>query len=118
MKPQRVTDSQIRSTISTGEFPDEITGSAANVAVIMTQSWCPQWERMSSWIETIGEETGIRMYTVIYDREPYFHEFMSFKENIFGNDLVPYVRYYVEGSLVKETNYTSKDFFLKTFSQS
>ena len=40
---------------------------------------------------------------------------MRFKETVFRNHQVPYIRYYIEGRLVKETNYTSKDFFLKVF---
>lgn len=110
-----LTEQQIQDTISEKEFPDGILNTGKNVAIIMTQSWCPQWMMMSSWLKNIDAESDINIYTVIYDKEPYFHEFMTFKETIFGNRQVPYVRYYIGGKLVKETNYTSKDFFISAF---
>jgi hypothetical protein len=115
METISLSEAQIHLTISKGEFPDDIINSEKNVAVIMTQSWCPQWMMMSLWLKTISVESSVNIYSIIYDKEPYFNEFMTFKENVFGNRQVPYVRYYIDGKLVKETNYTSKDFFLGVF---
>jgi len=38
---------------------------------------------------------------------------MTFKENAFGNDQVPYVRYYRDGKLAHESNYIDKGGFLR-----
>lgn len=108
---------QIRAAIRGGEFGDDVIRAGKNVAVIMSQSWCPQWTMVSRWLESIPEETDLNIFTVVYDGKDYFHEFMAFKETVFGNSEVPYIRYYIEGKLVKETNYTSKDFFLKVFTK-
>ncbi len=49
---------------------------------------------------------------VEYDRESFFEDFMEFKENVFGNRSVPYVRYYRDGELIAESNYISRQGFL------
>ena len=111
-----LTQAQIRRAIDSGEFGNDVVRSAPRVAVVMTQSWCPQWHAVSRWIDELAQEAGLDIFTVVYDEEPFYEEFMHFKETVFGNGLIPYIRYYAEGRLVKETNYTSKDFFLKAFS--
>ena len=102
---------QIRDAINTGEFGSDVISSAETVIVVMTQDWCPQWLNMKKWI--YGHETGktVDIYELIYNREPYFKEFMSFKENIWNNQSVPYLRFYENGSLVRETNYISRSEF-------
>ena len=99
-----------------GEFGDDVIRSARCIAVVMSQSWCPQWTAVDRWMNTLPAEAEISIFSVVYDNEPYFEEFMRFKETVFRNHQVPYIRYYIDGRLVKETNYTSKDFFLKAFS--
>jgi hypothetical protein len=111
----KLTKEQIRTAISNGEFGDDVIKSNKNVAVIMSQSWCPQWIMLNLWIKTIPKESDIRIYTSVYDQESYFNEFMYFKETVFLNQKVPYIRYYIDGKCVKETNYTSKGFFLNVF---
>lgn len=111
----KLTDEQIRETIIHGEFSNDIICSNAKTAIIMSQSWCPQWMMVNHWLKTIPENFDIHIYTSIYDKEKYYHEFMHFKETVFKNHEVPYIRYYINGNLVKETNYTSKDFFMNVF---
>ena len=111
----KLTETQIRSAIAAGEFGDDVIRSAKNVAVVMSQSWCPQWHAVSKWIDELPPDAAVSVFTVVYDEEPFGDEFMRFKETVFGNGLIPYIRYYIGGKLVKESNYTSKDFFLKTF---
>ena len=111
-----LTEAQVRHAIAAGEFGDDVIRSSRCVAVVMSQSWCPQWHAVERWLGALPREAEIDIYTVVYDNEPYFEDFMRFKETVFGNHQVPYIRYYVDGRLIKETNYTSKDFFLKAFS--
>lgn len=112
---QKLTPGQIDYAIENGEFPPEVILSAENVAVVLTQGWCPQWSHMAQWILSLEPEDSIRVYYTVYDEEPYFERFMDFKETVFGNRQIPYVRYYRGGKLVKESNYISKSLFLSVF---
>ncbi|MBU0936710.1 MAG: hypothetical protein KKI09_12970, partial [Spirochaetes bacterium] len=96
-----------------GEFADDIIKSAAHVAVILTQSWCPQWLMMRSWLNGFGKSDDVQIFYVEYDRETWFEDFMSFKENHFGNRSVPYIRYYAGGQCTDSTNFISRDGFEK-----
>jgi len=115
LKLLELNDSQINETIKNGEFDLSIITSKKNVAVVMTQSWCPQWSMVKSWLTSLKDNENIDIYLIIYDEKSYFEEFLVFKETILGNFDIPYIRYYTDGKLIKETNFTSKDFFLKTF---
>ena len=81
----------------------------------MTQDWCPQWKRMKEWVSELPGDTNIKFYEIIYNKEDYFNDFRGFKENIFKNGLIPYVRYYVNGELKGESNYVSEEGFMKFF---
>ncbi len=95
-----------------GEFAPGLTGAADSVAIILTQSWCPQWAWMRSYIAELPPG-GIEVFWVEYDLEPFFEPFMEFKESSFRNDQVPYVRYYRAGKLAAESNYIDKGGFLR-----
>ena len=114
-KKFELTEEQIHLAIKNGEFSDEIIRSGKKVAVVMSQGWCPQWMMVDRWLDKLPEEADINIFVTVYDKENYYQEFMHFKETVFGNRQVPYIRYYLDGVLFKETNYTSKDFFLKAF---
>ena len=117
---KQITVEQAESAMSTGEFPEGIIASARNVAVVLTQDWCPQWSAMRRWIgsmEKDGEPDGvdIDVHEFLYNTVGIFSSFMRFKEMTLGNSLIPYVRYYVDGRLVGESNYVSKKGFLGFF---
>jgi hypothetical protein len=112
MAMRKLGEPDCRSCMETGEFSPSIIGAAPSVAVVMTQSWCPQWARMRSYLEPIGGGEGVAVFWVEYDREPFFEPFMSFKEGTFGNHEVPYVRYYRAGELAAQSNYVERDRFL------
>ena len=42
---------------------------------------------------------------------------MQFKETHFGNYEIPYIRYYKNGTLVSESNYTTSADFLARFEE-
>lgn len=108
---RRLTDNQVLHAIETGEFDPGIIHSCERVAVVMTQDWCTQWVRMRTWLESIGEMPDVDVYEVIYNTAPYFSDFLDLKERTWGNDAIPYVRYYIGGTLVRESNYVTRDTF-------
>ncbi len=112
-------DSAAMHAMETGEFPQELI-EADHVAIIMTQSWCIEWLQMSSWLARLAkkgkpDEWDIQVYTLMYDKTDYFHRFMEHKEEVFGNHLIPYLRYYSKGVLKGESNYLPRGAFLQRF---
>lgn len=102
---------QVFNAISKGEFDKEIILSKELIVVVMTQDWCPQWIDMESWIYSVETDKEVDVYELVYNKTEYFNEFMSFKENVWKNSHIPYLRFYNKGKLVKETNYISKEEF-------
>lgn len=119
IKITKLTENQAKETIERGELPLDVITSQENVAGVFTQSWCPWWKRMEAWLETLVKDDigdfSLFIYTFIYDLVPFFKDFLTFKENTWGNDTVPYVRYYGNGALIEESNYVSKESFLDRF---
>jgi hypothetical protein len=114
---RKLSAEQCTQAMKDGEFDAAVRKAAARVAVVLTQSWCPQWPMMRSWLEQGALEAGAEVFFVEYDREAFFEPFMAFKEDVLGNRSVPYVRYYREGALVAQSNYLAKDGFVKNFSR-
>lgn len=117
---------QVRYAVDHGEFGNDVLEANRNVAVVMTQSWCLQWVFMKRWIEREAEigpeaattppgEPSILVFVLVYDTEPFFREFLGFKERHFGNAQVPYVRYYRDGKLLQESNYLPRKRFVGVF---
>ena len=107
------------SAIDEGEFPAQITGGA-NVAVIMTQSWCADWIRMRVWLRELaaaGQPSGpdIDVYVLTYNKTGFRSQFLRHKEEVFGNALIPYVRYYRNGVCTGDSNQIGQEEFLSRF---
>jgi hypothetical protein len=100
---QELSQEACRAMIDGGEVPESVRTSGERVAVILTQSWCPQWSAMRRYLDSL-DEAGLAVYFVEYDKLPLFAELMAFKETVFANALIPYVRYYRDGRLVSESN--------------
>jgi hypothetical protein len=111
---EKLSQDQCRQMIADGEIPEEIRSSASKVAVILTQSWCPDWLVMQRYLNGL-DQPDVKVFYVEYDREACFHEVMAFKETVFGNFEVPYVRYFQEGRLVNQSNlvFTKRGFLKK-----
>jgi hypothetical protein len=109
---RKLSEQECRACMDSGEFPAGIVRAADSVAVVLTQSWCPQWRRMRSYLESAVEGAGLEVFWVEYDLEGFFEPFMAFKEEVFGNREVPYVRYYRGGELAAQSNYVERDRFL------
>ncbi len=103
------------------ELPDEVVGSAENVAVVLTQDWCPQWSAMERWIDDLEDDesssaVAIDVYQLLYNRKDYFQQFLRFKENVWQNRTIPYVRYYRNRRFIRDSNYVTREEFLAAFS--
>jgi hypothetical protein len=93
------------------------TEKAGPAAIILTQSWCPQWQVMNSYLpEAEKRLTNLKIFYVQYDEVPWHEEFMTFKENTFDNREIPYVRYYKDGKCTAWSNFVPLDGFLHRLS--
>lgn len=120
MKRIRLTEEDARQILTERNIPDRIIRSASAVAVILTQSWCPQWRAMDvyldRWARKEPEDTGIHVYHLEYDLLPFFSRFLSWKEDMFRNYDIPYVRYYRDGTFVGDSNYVDPEQFRSSLS--
>ncbi len=115
---KEISDDQARRAIAEEEFGDDIRHAGENVAVVLTQGWCPQWSDLKRTLQSLEEEEldiDLTVFELVYDLVPYAADFMSFKEKVFGNYEIPYVRYYRNGELIGESNWISRKKFLKRF---
>lgn len=110
----KLTNEQMNVLLETKEFGQDVIATSPRVAVVLTQDWCPQWTAMKRYLSNLNEE-GLSIFYIEYNREARSQEFMHAKETIFGNDLIPYVRYYKEGKCVATSNFVFKDDFLGLF---
>lgn len=110
---RKLTQTECEFAMENGEFSKDITASAPAVAIVLSQSWCPQWAAMRAYLPVVESDAGegVGIFTLEYDLEPFFEKFMAFKEDRFGNRSVPYVRYYRDGELRAESNFVMKDMF-------
>ena len=116
----KITEAQAKQIMSAGELPQEMTGISGRVAVILTQSWCPQWAAMDAYLSRMAKaekpETGdLVVFYLCYDLLPFGEEFMHWKETRFSNYDIPFVLYYRDGVLKGSTNYVSESGFLGRF---
>ena len=107
---KEISKDQALACITHKEFGDDIIRSAENVAVILTQSWCPQWSIMKMFLAGFS---GSNIYYLEYDQTDFFDIFCAFKENVFANDQIPYIRYYQNGILTNTSNAVTEDAFFK-----
>ncbi|MCK7537928.1 MAG: hypothetical protein MZV63_46735 [Marinilabiliales bacterium] len=57
---KKLTAAQCAEAMAGKDFGQDIVGAAANVAVVLTQGWCPQWSMMSSWLDAAAEASGAK----------------------------------------------------------
>ena len=121
IRRNEISDEQAMAAIEHEELPDEVVGSAENVAVVLTQDWCPQWSAMERWMHDLEDDesssaVAIDVYQLLYNRKDYFQQFLRFKENVWQNRTIPYVRYYRNRRFVRDSNYVTREEFLAAFS--
>jgi hypothetical protein len=104
-----------------GDFAPSLTGGPA-AAIILTQSWCPQWHEVRRFLPEAERRAaafypgGIPILTVEYDIAPWEglrgDDFMAFKERVYNNHEIPYIRYYRQGGFYRDSNFISLQGFL------
>ena len=117
---RKLTEAECRAAMETGDFDASLVSGPA-AAIILTQSWCPQWTAMKAYLPKVEAALGdIKIHYVEYDREPWENlnneAFMTFKENTYDNRQIPYVRYYRNGVFIRDSNYISLDGFISRLS--
>jgi len=113
---RKLTEAECRAAMETGDFDAALVSGPA-AAIILTQSWCPQWAAMKAYLSKVDTAlSGLTLYYVEYDVEPWknlkYEAFMGFKENTYSNWDIPYVRYYQNGVFTRDSNYISMDGFI------
>jgi glutaredoxin len=108
---RKFTVEECKAAIAQGDFALPSDLSEAGMAIILTQSWCPQWKAMKAYLET-AEKAGAAILYVEYDTESFFEDFMRFKEETYKNREIPYVRYFQNGVFSGDSNYVSLGGFL------
>jgi hypothetical protein len=101
-------DNEALKAMENGDFSEEILKSAANVIVIMTQSWCPDWIAQRAVLATMTGQEDLKVYYLEYDKKDYKSDFIYFKETNFANSLIPYLRYYKNGRFEIDNNFGSR----------
>jgi hypothetical protein len=104
-----LTKDQLDALVAEGDFPESVRLAAPKVVVVMTQDWCGQWTDMASYLPDFADQAEI--FAVEYNLLPDFERIMKFKEDVFGNRQVPYLRYYRGGKLVVERNWIPRGAF-------
>jgi hypothetical protein len=67
---KKIPRDQAEYAIENREFSEGITGSKKYVAVILTQSWCPQWVSLGMALRKVAEDRDdleIDIYELEYD---------------------------------------------------
>jgi hypothetical protein len=117
---RNLTQQECKDALAKGKFegilPELAPGGGA-VALILTQSWCPQWAAMKAYLERAEASASsagpVSILFVQYDTDlDCYEQFMAFKENVFKNREIPYIRYYFDGKLQSESNFVSFDGFI------
>jgi len=107
-----IDDKTLMHMIEKKEIPPSLIESSDHVAVVLTQSWCPQWLAMRLWLKRLAKKhPHVHIYFLEYDKSPHFVPFMQFKEQHLGNDLVPYVRFFRKGEYQGDSNFCGEEHF-------
>jgi len=111
---KKLSEEDCLKALEAGDFDSALVAGTA--AIILTQSWCPQWVALKKNLSSIEDDLkDINIFYVEYDIEEWEkldkNVFMDFKENTFKNREIPYIRYYIDGKFSRDSNYISADGF-------
>lgn len=114
---KHMTDDDLQYIIGNKDISEEIKKYSENVLTIFTQDWCKDWEMLNREIEKNLNTTqyDITIFLSAYNHSKHFDNFRDFKETHWANNFIPYLRYYKNGELIKETNQLPLMRVLKTF---
>lgn len=106
-----LTTVQAQYAMENGEFGFDVIHSAPYVIVLMTQDWCPQWKKMNEWLYDIEIDKEVLVYELVYNKETFFQDFRTFKEDKWHNFEIPYLRFYHNGNFMNESNAVERRIF-------
>ncbi|WP_295162292.1 hypothetical protein [uncultured Brachyspira sp.] len=112
-----IDEKEMQNIIDTKEISDNIKNDSENVIAIFTQNWCGDWKGLQRELNA-NEKTcpiDITIYVCLYNESSLYESFMNFKETVWNNDLIPYLRYYKNGSFIKDTNHLPFQRLIKIF---
>lgn len=102
-----IKDSDMKAIIEMRELPESIKNSSENVLMIFTQDWCGDWHGLNREL-LANEQTSsidITIFVCMYNQSGLYESFMKFKETVWKNALIPYLRYYKNGTFIKDSNH-------------
>lgn len=113
----KIDDKEMQNIIDTKEVSDNIKNASENVLAIFTQDWCGDWKGLERELKANEEKSpvDITIFICLYNESPLYESFMNFKENIWNNELIPYLRYYKKGELLKDGNHLPFQRLIKVF---
>lgn len=102
-----INDNEVKYIIDNKELPDSIKNSSDNVLAIFTQDWCGDWKGLKRELDANEKNSGadIAIFICMYNQSSMYEPFMKFKETIWQNELIPYLRYYKKGNFIKDSNH-------------
>ena len=77
-----LSDDDCLYAIERKEFSEAIVNAGENVAVVMSQDWCPQWLQMNRFLndEVNNQTVEITVFIVEYNKRSFFNNFMKIKD--------------------------------------
>ncbi len=113
---QNMTDQEMLETAQNGEIPASLLAKSKNVIAIFTQDWCPDWHRTEKDFKSHQDYSeDILVYIAIYNTSIYSEQVMAFKEDVWKNGLIPYIRCYKNGTFLKDSNAMAFERIVKAF---
>ncbi|WP_295158946.1 hypothetical protein [uncultured Brachyspira sp.] len=111
-----IDDKEMQNIIDTKEVSDNIKKDAENVLAVFTQDWCGDWNNLKRELDANKDNSiDITIFICMYNQSPLYEPFMNFKETVWNNGLIPYLRYYKNGSFIKDTNHLPFQRLIKAF---
>lgn len=111
-----MTDEQMLETVENKELPQSLLSKSKNVIAVFTQDWCPDWHGVEKDLKkNENYSDDIVVYVAIYNTSKHSESIMNFKETVWNNALIPYIRCYKDGVLVKESNAMAFERIVRAF---
>lgn len=112
-----IDEKEMQIIIDTKEVSDNIKNASENVLAIFTQDWCGDWKGLERELNANenNSDIDITIFICMYNQTSLYEPFMNFKETVWKNALIPYLRYYKNGSFVKDTNHLPFQRLIKAF---
>lgn len=114
---KEIDDKEMQNIIDTKEVSENIKNASENVLAIFTQDWCGDWKGLERELNNNKDNSNIdiTIFICMYNQSSLYETFMNFKESIWQNELIPYLRYYKNGNFIKDTNHLPFQRVMKYF---